>query len=211
MPTVPRSPLHLRGALVAIDPATSLPSVISFQYNPTTLSRSFEVKNGEGGGIEALKVYGAPVEKISLEAELDATDRLEWMEPSTVANGLHSQLAALELLVYPKSEQVVANTALLATGAMEVVPPQGPLILFIWGPKRVLPVQITELSITENAYDARLNPIRATVSLGLRVLSYDDLPSSHAGHSLFLAHQVAKETLAKLAVVGSLDVLSVPT
>ena len=210
MPTFPRSPLHLRGALVSIDPDSNRPSVILFQYNPTTLTRTLEIKGGEGGGVEALKLYGAPVETIKLEAELDATDRLEWMEPTAVATGLHSQLAALELLVYPKSSAVTANSALLAKGAMEVVPPPGPLILFVWGPKRVLPVQITEFSVTEEAYDTRLNPIRARVGLGLRVLSYDDLPGSHQGHSLFLAHQVAKEALAKLSLVGALDTLVAP-
>jgi hypothetical protein len=208
MPTFPRSPVHLRGAIVSIDPTTNLPTVIVFQYNPTTLTRTLEIKNGEGGGIEALKLYGAPVETIKLEAEFDATDRLEWAEPSALVNGLHSQLAALELLVYPRLSAVVANTALLAAGAMEIVPPQGPLILLVWGPKRVVPVQITEFSITEEAYDTTLNPTRAKVGLGLRVLSYDDLPSSHQGHALFLAHQVVKETLAKLAVVGSLDTLT---
>jgi hypothetical protein len=196
---------------VSLDPTTNKPTVLLFQYNPTTLSRTLEVKNGEGGGIEALKVYGAPVETIKLEAELDATDRLEWLEPTTVANGLHAQLAAFELLAYPTSASVISNTALLAAGAMEIVPPQGPLILFVWGPRRVLPVQITELSITEEQHDMMLNPTRAKISLGLRVLSYDDLPSSHQGHSLFLAHQVAKETLAKLSTVGSVDTLSAPS
>lgn len=210
MPTYPRSPLHLRGALVAIDPNTNKPSVILFQYNPTTLTRTLELKNGEGGGIEALKLYGAPVETIKLEADFDATDRLELGEPSTVLSGLHSQLAALELLAYPKSSAVIANIALLATGALEILPPQGPLILFVWGPKRVLPVQISEFSITEEAHDTKLNPTRAKVSLGLRVLTYDDLPNSHQGHALFLAHQVAKEVMAAAAVIGSMDVLGSP-
>ncbi len=210
MPTYPRTPLHLRGALVSVDPDTSEQKVIIFQYNPTTLSRTLEVKSGEGGGIEALKLYGAPVETIKLEADFDATDQLEWNDPRAVQNGIHSQLAALELLVYPRSSAVIANTNLLASGAMEVIPPQGPLILFVWGRKRVLPVQITEFSVTEEAHDANLNPTRAKVSLGLRVLSYDDLPSSHDGHAQFLAHQVAKETLARMYVVDSMDTLSMP-
>ena len=211
MPTHPHSSLHLRGALVAIDPITTLPTVILFQYNPTTLTRSLEVKHGEGGGIEALRVYGAPKEVIKLDAELDATDGLEWADPNVVANGLHTQLAALELLVYPKASAVIANAALLAAGAMEIVPPPGPLILFVWGPKRVLPVQITELSITEDGYDAMLNPIRAKVSLGLTVLSYNDLPSGHAGNALFLANQIAKEVLAKGALVSALGSLAIGT
>jgi hypothetical protein len=43
------------------------------------------------------------------------------------------------------------------------------------------------------------------VSLGLRVLSYNDLPPSHPGFGLFLAHQIVKETMA---VIGSVDNLS---
>jgi hypothetical protein len=208
MPTHSHSPRHLRGAIISIDPATHLPTSVVFQYNPSTLARSLEVQHGEGGGTEALKLYGAPKETIKLDAEIDATDALEWGDANAEANGLHSQLAALELLVYPTSASVIAKTALLASGAMEVVPPQGPLILFVWGPKRVLPVQITELSIVEEAYDTMLNPIRARVSLGLQVLSYNSLPASHAGHSLFLAHQVAKEVLAKGALLGTFAGLS---
>jgi hypothetical protein len=63
---------------------------------------------------------------------------------------------------------------------------------------------LTEFSITEEAYDAKLNPIRAKVSLGLRVLSYSDLPLLHPGYSLFLAHQVAKEAMAHAGGSGSL-------
>jgi hypothetical protein len=106
-------------------------------------------------------------------------------------------------LVYPASTRVIANTALAALGSIEVVPPTGPLILFIWGPKRVLPVSIKQFSITEEAHDPQLNPIRARVQLGLRVLSTDDLGPLHPGHALFLAHQVAKEVMAVLASVTS--------
>ena len=96
---------------------------------------------------------------------------------------------------------MIANTALLALGTIEIIPPVAPLTLFIWGPKRVLPVRLTEFSITEEAYDPTLNPIRAKVSLGLRVLSYSDLPLTHPGYSLFLAHQVVKEAMATIGSV----------
>ncbi len=76
--------------------------------------------------------------------------------------------------------------------------------MFVWGPKRALPVKLTEFSITEEAHDLKLNPIRAKVSLGLRVLTYSDLPLAHPGYSLFLAHQVAKEAMARIGGSGSL-------
>jgi hypothetical protein len=74
--------------------------------------------------------------------------------------------------------------------------------LFVWGPGRVLPVRLDGFSITEQAYDAALTPIRARADLDLRVLSYDDLPAGDPGHHLFLAHQVAKEALAAVGAAA---------
>jgi hypothetical protein len=198
----PGTPRTLQGALVAIDPLFPAPTVVLFQYNPHTLTRQLEAR-GADGGPAATSYAGAPVETITVEIELDATDGLESQDPTAVSLGLHPQLAALERLVYPASTRVIANTALAALGSIEVVPPTGPLILFIWGPKRVLPVSIKQFSITEEAHDPQLNPIRARVQLGLRVLSTDDLGPLHPGHALFLAHQVAKEVMAVLASVTS--------
>src|SRR5260370_21967957 len=106
------------------------------------------------------------------------------------------------MILYRKSAFVMKNTALLAAGTIEVLPPATSFTLFVWGKKRILPVQLTDFSITEEAHDANLNPIRAKVSLGLRVLSYNDLPLSHPGYALFLAHQIVKEAMA---VAGSYD------
>ena len=80
-------------------------------------------------------------------------------------------LASLEMLVYPKSALVITNEVLAALGMIEVIPPEAPLTLFVWGPKRVLPVRITDFSITEQAFEPGLNPILAKVHLGLQVLT----------------------------------------
>lgn len=205
MTNFPLAPRLLKGALVSFDLPSPQPSVIAFQYNPETLSRTLEAQTsgGEGGDrAEALRIKGAPVETIKLDIELDATDQLE---RGGGAFGIHPQLAALELLIYPRSALVIANTALLALGTIEIIPPQAPFTLFIWGPKRVLPVRLTEFSITEEAYDPNLNPIRARVSLGLRVLSYNDLQVTNPGYHLFLSHQIVKETMAATARSASLD------
>ena len=206
MTSFPGSPRLIKGAIVGIDIFNPLASVILFQYNPDTLTRKLQAKmSGEGGDkTEALRLEGAPEETITLDIEIDATDQLEKVEGTAVSMGIYPQLSALEMLIYPKSAVVIANTALLATGTIEVIPPVAPLTLFIWGPKRVLPVRLTNFSITEEAYDVNLNPIRAKVSLGLRVLSYNDLPLTHPGYYLFLAHQMVKETMATIGSVNNL-------
>jgi hypothetical protein len=197
----------IRGAIVGLDPANPLASVTIFQYNPDTLTRTLQPQTGAEGGdrSEQLRLKGPPIETFKLVVEIDATDQLERDDDAAKEMGIYPQLSALEMLIYPKSSLVIANTILLALGTIEVIPPMAPLAIFVWGPKRALPVKLTEFSITEEAYDQDLNPIRAQVSLGLRVLSYSDLPLSHPGYSLFLAHQVGKEVMATIGSAGSLS------
>lgn len=206
MTTFPGSPRLLKGAIVGIDPFNPLASVIVFQYNPDSLTRTLQAQTtGSQGGdrSEALRLKGAPVETITVNIEIDATDQLEKSDPLATSLGIYPQLSALEMLIYPKSALVIANTVLLAVGTIEIIPPAAPFTLFIWGPKRVVPVRLTTFTITEEAYDVSLNPIRAKVALGLRVLSYNDFPLTHPGYSLFLAHQVVKEAMATLNTVGN--------
>lgn len=199
------SPRLLKGAIVAIDPNNPLASVTVFQYNPHTLTRRLEPQTvGGENRAEPLRIKGAPVETIDVEIEIDAADQLERGGFSASMMGIYPQLSALEMLVYPKTKQVIANEALLKQGTIEIVPPEAPLTLFVWGPARVLPVQIKSFSITEEVHDTKLNPLQAKVSLSMRVLSYNDLPSDHAGHKIFLAHQVAKEVMATVGSVGNL-------
>jgi hypothetical protein len=206
MSTFPRSPRVLKGAIVGVDMFNPLASVVIFQYNPDTMTRTLQAQaSGDGGArSEAMRLKGAPVETIKLDVEIDATDQLEKGDGLTESTGIYPQLSSLEMLLYPKSALVIANTVLLALGTLEIVPPMGPFTLLIWGLKRVLPVRLTEFSITEEAYDTGLNPIRAKVSLGLRVLSYNDLSITDPGYYIFLAHQVAKEVMATIGSVGNI-------
>lgn len=206
MTSFPRSPRLLKGAIVGVDPLSPLASVVVFQYNPETLERTIRPKvagqDAERG--EALRLSGPPEETVTVEIMLDATDRLETGDPATVASGVGPSLAALEMLVYPKSALVIANEVLAAVGIIEVIPPEAPLTLFVWGPKRVLPVRITDFTISEQAFDPALNPILAKVHLGLRVLTYQDLGLASVGGALSLAHQVAQEVQATIAGIGTL-------
>lgn len=204
MTSFPGSPRLVKGAIVGIDKDNPLASVIVFQYNPEALTRAVTVQTtGSDGGTsaEVTRLKGAPTETITISnLSIDATDQLEEADPVATSSGIYPQLSALEMLLYPKSSLVIANATRTAAGAIEIVQPEAPLTLFIWGEKRVLPVRITSLSITEKAHDPNLNPILAEVSLSMQVLSYNNLPVGHPGYALFLAHQVVKEAMA---VVGS--------
>ncbi|MGH2538028.1 MAG: hypothetical protein ACRDHL_11585 [Candidatus Promineifilaceae bacterium] len=208
MTTYPGSPKLTKGAIVGVDLVNPLASVVIFQYNPKTMSRSLEAQTAQEGGArsESLRLAGPPREKITInELHLDAADQLE---KGGGALGLYPQLSALEMLLYPKSAAVILNTALMAAGTIEIVQPAAPLTLFIWGVKRVLPVRLTSFTINEEEYDPDLHPIRASLSLTLSVLSYSDFSITHPGYYLFLTHQVVKETLAVLGSVGDLGAVA---
>ncbi len=210
MSSFPGSPKVQKGAIVGIDPFNPVASVVVFQYNPEKLTRTLQVQGagGDGGGFsEALRLKGAPVETIKVDVEIDATDQMETAEENATKMGIYPQLSALEMLAYPKSALIITNTVLLALGTVEVIPPLGQLVLFIWGLKRVLPVRLTDFSITEEAFDVNLNPTRAQVSLGLRVLTYNDVPLLHPAYALFLTHQVVKEVMATISSVNNLGSL----
>ncbi len=214
MSSFPNSPRLVKGGLVLIDPNTSaVVRTIPLQYNPDTLTRSLQIKAlAEGGDrSDAMRLTGPPVENIKLEVEIDATDQLEFPDqnPNTTQFGIQPQLAVLETIVYPTSAQIQSNNSLASAGTLEIIPMETPLTLFVWSKNRVLPVRLTEFSITEEAFDPNLNPIRAKVSLGMRVLSVNDLPFSHKGSSLFLAYQQQKEELARKATGGTLNTLGI--
>jgi len=200
--TFPGAPRLLKGGLVLIDPESgAVRQTIALQYNPETITRSFQIQAvGPPGGdrSQALRVKGPAVESYKLDAILDATDALAAPDenPDTVRFGLQPQLAALESLVHPSSGQLRSNNSMAASGTLEIVPMEKPLTLFVWSRTRVVPVRVTELSITEEAFSPDLNPIQAKVSLGLRVLSVDDLGFDHRGGSLFMAYLQQKEKLA---------------
>lgn len=203
----PLSPRLLKGALIGVDLFNPLASVVVFQYNPDTMTRRLEPRaaGGDGEHGEAFRLAGPPKETITVSVEIDATDQLEKAHPLAVASGITPTLAALEMMLYPKSLLVIANMVLSAIGTIEVIPTTGPLILFVWGPTRVLPVRLTGLTITEEAYDTLLNPTRAKAELSLAVLSYNDLKMLSPGHALFMVHQITKEVLATTNLFNSVQ------
>lgn len=204
MSSFPRAPKTLKATIAVLDAVSFFPKgLIILQYNPETLRRTLQVRGAGTEGsdrLEALRLVAPPLETIQLEAEIDATDQLEFpaKNPMTVVSGIYPQLAALETLIYPKSSQIKKNNQLAHRGILEILPIEADLSVFVWGINRVMPVRLSELSITEEAFDPRLNPIRAKVSLGMQVLSTNDLRFDHKGSSLFTVYQKQKEVLAKV-------------
>ena len=116
MTTFPNSPRLMKGALIGLDPVNPLASIIVFQYNPDTMTRRLDARSTGGNEwsdkSEAFRLTGPPRETITLNVELDATDQLEKGELLAVNTGVYPALSALEMLLYPKSEKVIADTAL---------------------------------------------------------------------------------------------------
>jgi hypothetical protein len=215
MTTFPGSPKTLKGGFILMDAAgkTVLRSV-AFQYNPDTLTRTLTPRGAKvdsGDRLEGLRLIGPPIETLKLDIELDATDRLEHPKnnPETVQNGIAPELADLETIITPSTDDLIASHRLANTGTLEVLPLPSPLVLLVLGTNRTLPVRITDFSVVEEQFDTRLNPIRAKISLGLRALSIDDLQFGSKGAELFIVAAKRREKLARRKP-PSLEALGLP-
>lgn len=200
MPNI--SPLLQKGAIQVLEPNTGIPlNTIHLQYNPESIKRNLQPQSvgDQPDRTEVLRLKGPPIETISCEVEIDATDQLAASNPTTLSLGIQPQLAVLELLVYPSSAILIANEVLSLIGTIEILPMSSNLTLFVWGVNRVTPVRLTSIEITEEAFDPRLNPIRAKVSLSMRVLNVNDVGFLTPAGALYMAYQISKEGLAAKA------------
>jgi len=194
MSNFPRSPKLLKGALVEFSERFigPVPNIIIFQYNPETLSRSLNPwklpEEDEEKPVEKKKQEKStaqpfdPDETFTLNLELDATDALEVpeMHPVAVISGVADRIAAMEMLLYPDKEGSdlvgAIGDVLSLTSEDEPEPRHSvPIVLFVWGPGRIVPVRLTSFSVEEQAFSTTLYPIRSKVSIGLSVLSPHDL------------------------------------
>ncbi len=118
-------------------------------------------------------------ESINFEIRLDATDKLDEGDAITGLFGIAPKLATLELMVYPKEESLLG--AVGSSGGHSFSRAENPpMILFIWGLKRVLPVNINSINITETEFSTNLDPIRATASVSLTVIEGPNLPYTYS-------------------------------
>jgi hypothetical protein len=187
----------LKGALVEFMPTflIPLPNVIVFQYNPESMTHTWtQPEPAAATGQETanpMAVKGMPGESFSFTIAMDANDEIADGNPVSagiaVATGIYSRLAALEMLLYPSastgggllgSVSAGISSALGggSSGPTTTVPRSVmPVVLFVWGIERIVPVRVTGLTITENLYDSLLNPTHAQAQLALRVLTPEEL------------------------------------
>jgi len=241
MPTgYSRSPKLLKGALIEFSERFigPVPNVIIFQYNPETLTRSLEVwqpdsssstgsDSSTGNNTSHTAQPIDPPESFTLALELDAADALEKPASHPVAfiSGVADRIAAMEMLLYPQGESLLGGLAASISGSLggvsaslggggSVQPvPRGtvPVVLFVWGPGRIVPVRLTSFSVEEQAYSPLLYPIRAKVSIGLKILTPKDFPSCNRKLSEEIAitafnfTRKQKEVLAAANIANSVE------
>jgi hypothetical protein len=194
------SPLLQKGAILVLEPTTGIPlNTIHLQYNPESIKRNLQPQSvgDQPDRTEVLRLKGPPIETISCEVEIDATDQLAASDPTTLSLGIQPQLATIELLVYPSSGILIANEVLSLAGTIEILPMSSNLTIFVWGSNRVTPVRLTSLEITEEAFDPKLNPIRAKISLSMRVLNVNDVGFLTPAGAFYMAYQMNKEALSQ--------------
>ena|SRR5215510_10938702 len=211
--TTPISPRVMKGGIVMLDPDTGIPrGFIVLQYNPDTVTRRLQPQSvgDQADRSEVMRLKGPPIETVNVVAELDATDQLAAPadNPLAATFGIQPQLSALEMLVYPSSAELIANEVLTLLGTIEILPMQSPLAVFVWNPSRITPVRVTGIEITEEAFDANLNPIRAKVTLDMRVLNVNDTGFLNPAGALYLVYQIEKEALAIANTIQSASALA---
>ena len=168
-----------KGALVQINEQTGfpIPNIIPFQYNPATVSRSFQLAKPDpaddtGRGLTAPTAQPFdPEESFSLTLELDATDELAEEKPLAVAFGVSARIASIEGLVYA-GEGPLGEAAAAVAAAIGLNTPRRtvPIVFFVFGPGRIIPVRIQTLTIEEELFDPNLFPIQAKVNISMRML-----------------------------------------
>ena len=170
-----------RSALVDLEKADGSGGSSRCNTIPISLTRSLQIQGmsaaGGRGSLGSVATQRPAGRNDQARRGDDATDQLEFRDqnPNAVEAGIHPQLAAREAIVYPSSDQLQSNNALAKSGAHEIIPMQSALMLFIWSKNRIIPVRLTDFSITGEAFDPSLNPIRAKVSLGCGCLSVNDV------------------------------------
>ena len=217
-----------------------IPNVIVFQYNPETMTRALEVWNQGGAAASGTGTAASnnasqtaqpfdPPESFTLALELDATDALEKPEshPITFISGVADRIAAMEMLLYPQADSLLGGLLGSISGSLGGISssiggalgggvqpvPRGtvPVVLFVWGPGRIVPVRLTSFSVEEQAYSPLLYPIRAKVSIGLKILTPKDFPSCNRKLSEELAvtafnfTRKQKEVLAAANMANSVE------
>jgi hypothetical protein len=183
----------------------ALPNVIVFQFNPETITHAWteatapqpppSTPDKPAAKVSALATTGDPGESFSFTLIMDSDQQIADISSDPIGgglatvSGLYSRLAAIEMLQFPNkppsgglvggvtAAASAAGVGASAAGAAQTSVPSMmvPIVLFVWGPLRIVPVRITALSVAEKMFDDLLNPTHAEATITLTVLTPDDI------------------------------------
>lgn len=182
-----------------LDMASS-PNVIVFQFNPETIShqwteasQSDDDSDDPRTNFSPLATSGVPSDSFSFTLSLDSDEQIAdvGIDPIPViiasTSGVYAQLSALEMLQFPATSeddalvgQVSAASDAAGVGqsanqCASVPAAEVPVVLFVWGLQRIVPVRVSALTARETLFDVLLNPTHAEVDITLTVLTPDEL------------------------------------
>jgi Contractile injection system tube protein len=190
-----------------------LPNIVVFQFNPERVTRTPSLvqpppPSDGSGSRDANQQPGQPSESYGFSLRIDATDQLANSNPIAAASGILPTLSALELLMIPKSSLSLDLFNLGGGAKPHQHPPERlPTVLFVWGPFRIFPVNITSLSIVETQYDRLLNPVRAEVTVNVQVLTPSQLAKDASlARGAYAYSQGVKEVMAALNLANAVDI-----
>lgn len=205
----------LKGAFINLGAGLlgALPNIVVFQFNPEQVTRTPSLvqppaPSDGSGSSDANQQPGQPSESYKFSLRIDATDQLASSNPIAAASGILPTLSALELLMVPKSALSIDLFNLSGGGGPHQHPPERlPTVLFVWGPFRIFPVNITSLSIVENRYDRLLNPLRAEVTVNVQVLTPSQLAKDATfARGAYSYSQGVKEVMAALNLANAVEI-----
>jgi hypothetical protein len=214
MSQFPNSPKLVKGALLEFGDALLglVPNIVLFQYNPEQLSHKLAKTPSQDADQTATterrenqRVSNLPIETIEdLKLFLDATDKMEGGDPITAVRGIGPAIAALEMMLFPIGTSQINIRSLLGgrgSGSAVLQPLELPLVLFVYGPWRIVPVHVHGVHVVEQEFDQFLNPIQAEVTVTLKVLSKDNLTPNTFGYFAYDWTQKNREINAALYTV----------
>jgi len=205
----------LKGAFINLGAGVLgfLPNIVVFQFNPDRMTRTPKLvrpprPDTGAGQRNTAEQPGKPSESINFTLKIDATDQLASGNPIAAASGIVPTLSALELLMVPKGSLSIDLSSLVGSKKPALHPPEKvPTVLFFWGPLRILPVNVTSLSINEMLYDSLLNPIRAEVTVNIEVLTPDQIGDKDTlALGAYTYSEGVKEVMAALNLANAVDI-----
>jgi hypothetical protein len=172
------------------------PLIVTFQFNPESINDNKAVKYAERNadlcGNAPGNVYtGGGHRTISFDIKLHGLEQgTNALNATPLDNGISTELAKLRSFLYPKADAWATVRGLLGKEGVRLTSP--PSCIFGFGTK-ILDCVVTEMTINETQFNSLLAPVRADVSITLKVIE-------EHGNALYELDKQHRNLLAALGV-----------